>query len=440
MLKLLLGTDWINNRDAILKMISNDIANQQENRILMVPELISHDTERRLCQWAGDTASRYAEVLSFTRLARRVADLVGHSAVECLDNGGRIVAMAAAARMLHSKLKSYAAVETRPEFLSDLIEAIDEFKRCCIAPEDLKSASRNTEGALAQKLEELGLLYEAYEALCQRGKMDPRDQMTWLLEQLEDCSFAQKHVFYIDGFPDFTRQHMAILEHLIRESPLVVVSLNCDRPNATCLAFEKPGDTAAELIQCAKKAAVDVQIQRVEARADNLKPVRELLFQGNIDEMDLQDDVLRVYQTESVHQECTAVAEQIIHLVQNGSRYRDMGIVFSDSTVYQRTLSATFRRCGIPVYLTGTEEVLQKNIISSIIAALDAALSGFEQRDVLRYIKSVLSPVDLETSDDVDNYVLLWNIRGARWTQDWSYHPFGLGAQMNDSAIKSWNS
>ena len=74
MLRLLLGKDWTANRDVILDRISRDVRNGQGNRILMVPELISHDTERRLCAAAGDTASRYAEVLSFSRLARRVAE------------------------------------------------------------------------------------------------------------------------------------------------------------------------------------------------------------------------------------------------------------------------------------------------------------------------------------------------------------------------------
>ena len=73
MLHLLLGTDWTANRDELLRRISCDVKEQKGNRILMVPELISHETERLLCAWAGDTASRYAEVLSFTRLARRVA-------------------------------------------------------------------------------------------------------------------------------------------------------------------------------------------------------------------------------------------------------------------------------------------------------------------------------------------------------------------------------
>ena len=134
MLHILLGKDWTANRDTVLDRISGDVRQRKPGRILIVPELISHDMERRLCVWAGDTASRYAEVLSFTRLARRVCDMVGSAAVECLDNGGRVVAMAAAARQMSSRLKAYAAVETKPEFLTGLIDCIDEFKRCCITP------------------------------------------------------------------------------------------------------------------------------------------------------------------------------------------------------------------------------------------------------------------------------------------------------------------
>lgn len=37
--------------------------------------------------------------------------------------------MAAAAKNLSSRLKAYAAVETKPEFLTGLIDAVDEFKR-----------------------------------------------------------------------------------------------------------------------------------------------------------------------------------------------------------------------------------------------------------------------------------------------------------------------
>ena len=114
MLHLLLGRDWTSNRVEILNRVASDVKCRRGNRILMGPELISHETERRLCTAAGDTASRYAEVLSFTRLANRVTESLSCANMECLDNGGRVVAMASAARQLSSRLKAYASVETRP--------------------------------------------------------------------------------------------------------------------------------------------------------------------------------------------------------------------------------------------------------------------------------------------------------------------------------------
>lgn len=71
MLTLVLGTDWVANTRQVLQMVGEDVARERTGTILLVPELISHEMERRLCMAAGDTASRYAEVLSFTRLARR---------------------------------------------------------------------------------------------------------------------------------------------------------------------------------------------------------------------------------------------------------------------------------------------------------------------------------------------------------------------------------
>lgn len=430
MLTLLLGRDWIANRDMILDMVARDVRNAQGNRILMVPELISHDTERRLCKAAGDTCSRYAEVLSFTRLARRVADSAGHGAQECLDNGGRVVAMAAATRQLHSKLKAYAAVETRPEFLTGLVDAVDEFKRCCITSKDLLEAAAQSEGSFAQKLEELSLILEAYDSLCRRGKRDPRDQMTWLLEQLEAGDFAENHVFYIDGFPDFTRQHFAILLHLIQASPQVLVSLNCDVPGSNMLAFEKAGGTAAELIRNAKEMGVPTEIRYVNSGRSPLGPVRNGLFQGSCTE----EKNLKVMRTDSLQAECWMAADRVRELVGQGYRYRDIDIVCTDIASYKYTLSLVLHRCGIPLYLSGTEEILDKSVISALLSALNAALGGFEQKDVLRYLKSVLSPVDTEVCDRLENYAILWGIRGNHWLNTWENHPVGMGEEWTEAA------
>ena len=59
MLKLLLGRDWTANRTLVLSQIADDVKNGRGGRILMVPELISHDTERGLCAAAGAAMPRF---------------------------------------------------------------------------------------------------------------------------------------------------------------------------------------------------------------------------------------------------------------------------------------------------------------------------------------------------------------------------------------------
>jgi len=433
MLTLLLSTDWTANQSAILNEIAQDIVAQKPGRILIVPELISHDMERRLCLAGGDTTSRFAEVLTFTRLAKRVSDAAGYGAPECLDNGGRLVAMASATRQLHSKLKAYAALETKPEFLAGLLDAVDEFKRCCITAEDLHNASLKSSGSLAQKLEELSLILDAYDSLCARGKRDPRDQMTWLLEQLEDSDFAETHVFYIDGFPDFTRQHAAILKHLMAKSPQVVIGLNCDCIDSVNPAFEKAAQTAGQLLRMAQELDIDSEIKQIDIKNSKLSDVRNSLFLGPIsDNIDLRN-ALRTVRTESVHQECHHAAEEIIRMVQSGCRYRDISVVCTDMQSYSNTLNMVFSRYHIPIYVSGTESILDKTVITTVLSAIDAAMGGFEQSDVIRYLKSSLSPLQMEECDRIENYAIVWNITGSRWCSDWKNHPRGLGVDWTDA-------
>lgn len=431
MLTLITGMDWKANRQKVLHLLSLDIHAEKNNCILMVPELISHQMERQLLKCCGNSASRYAEVLSFTRLADRVAAYSGNKALSCLDGGGRIVAMAAALRQLYSKLKTYAAIETKPEFLSGILEMIDEFKRCAITPADLMDASGKTEGLLAQKLEELSLIMEAYNAVCAQGKRDPRDLMDWLLDQLESTDFAANHTFYFDGFPDYSKQHMDILKHIVSNSANVVISITCDCPGSDTLAFEKAGETAKDILRFVRHNNIPYHVINTSADQSALSVVCNKLYQGDLIQGEAET-YLHVFHTESVQDECNAVVERIYELVSSGSRYRDISIVCTDFNRYAYTLQAAAQRAHIPLYLAGTESVLEKNVIQSVLSALDAALSDFGQKEVFRYMKSILSPLEIHQCDQIENYAILWSVDGGKWLQNWDKHPKGLNVEWTE--------
>ena len=433
MLTILLGTDWIANRNEIMRRIGCDVAMRKGNRLLLVPELISHDTERRLARCAGDTSSRYAQVVSFSRLVRFVSEYCETAPIPCLDKGGRVVAMAAAVRQLNNKLKSYASVLSRPEFYAGLLDAVDEFKRCCISPEDLRLASQRSEGEFAQKLEELALILESYDSVTTRGDRDPRDQMNWLLEQMECCDFAKEHTFYVFGFPDFTRQHAAILEHFVANGKDLVIAFTCEHAGSRAMTCEKAALSALDLISFAKKNGISYTVEPVAPRGDLLFSALGKLYQGSVSPVSGLDAHMELIKTDSAYAECRYAAQKILDLVRAGCRYRDIGVVCADISSYENALHLIFGRSSIPFYRSGMDDVLQKNVFEGIFIALRTALQGFEQQDVCRYMRCMLCDLDLNTCDKLENYAHVWRIYGKRWLEEWTYHPAGLSAQWKDS-------
>ena len=424
MLKLLLGENWRANRDAVLARIAQDVNNQQGGRLLLVPEQASFDYERRLCAAAGPQAGRYAEVVSFTRLARCVFAQTGGGATQALDGGGRLLAMAAAVWQLRPQLKAYGAVGSRPEFLSALVTAVDECKSCCITPEVLRAAGEKTQGALRQKVEELALILEGYAAVC--AGQDPRDRMTRLLDKLEGSNFAREHVIYIDGFTDFTAQELEILAHFLENSPSVTVSLACASPGTEEAGQELAGETAVRLLRLAGG-----QVETVaDPEADTpLGKMRRSLLSGPEPEIDGLAQWAAATRLSSPREECIYAAARLRELAEQGIRYRDMAVVCSDMSTYGPILRQVLRRYNIPAYFAGNEDISAKSAIFTVLSALDAAVEGLEGPGVMGYLKSVLSPLSPAEGDRLENYAIAWRIRRGDWGSPFTRHPRGLGKE-----------
>ena len=68
---------------------------------------------------------------------------------------------------------------------------------------------------------------------------------------------------------------------------------------------------------------------------------------------------------------------------------------------------------------------------------MDAIFSGFEQKEVLRYLRSVLSPMSQEICDQVENHAVIWGISGKAWLAEWTQHPEGLSGKWDDHANRT---
>ena len=211
MLHLLYGPAASGKTDLLMGRIRTAVAARTPGQVLLVPEQYSHEAERALCAACGDSLSLYAEVLSFTGLARRVAAETGAGEAPLLDQGGRLLCMALALGQVTPRLRLFGAAARRPQMQQTLLGAVDELKTACITPDALEKTAARCPGYLGDKLRDLALVLAAYDAVTAQGHADPTDRLTRLAERIPASALGRTGHFYLDGFTDYTRQELAVV-------------------------------------------------------------------------------------------------------------------------------------------------------------------------------------------------------------------------------------
>lgn len=436
MLTLICGSDRLQNSAALIGRICDCARAGTAGQILIVPEQYSHETERALCAAGGDSISRYAEVLSFSRLASRLFSIYGGVCEEYLDKGGRFVSMYLAVSRVRPQLKYYAAISTKSEFLQRLCTAVEEFMSYGLQPEALRTVAEELSGSFAQKLSELSLIYESYLSVCKTGRSDPVTRLTRLEELLRQTDYAADKTIWVDGFSDFTAVELQILTALIKSARGVTLALCAGGAGS---AFQTANETAQSLRRIAARWNVPVVTQQPEGsrpRAAALARWLDGLFAPRFTAESDRPDALLLHSASSAAQECRYAAWRVQKLVREGARYRDICIAISEPARYVPHLRRIFARAGIPAYFAGNADILQKPLFAALLCALDA-ISRFDADAVLRYLKSMLSMLAPEECDRLERYVYTWNIRGSQWCEPWTLHPRGYGVSWDADAEKT---
>ena len=426
MLELIYGPDWRALSRFVESRIVRDAQNGRGSRVLIVPEQYSFEAERALCEAGGDTVSRYAEVLSFSRLAERASASCGGVASPVLDQGGRIMALSAAVDQLRDQLKYFAASAQRADFLLQLLSMVDELKCYCVDSRRLFAVQRELDGALAVKTQELALLLEGYETVCQNGLSDPRDRLQLLLSHIRQRGFGRPLRLYVDGFFGFTALELQILGAFLAQGTDVTVCLCCDDLFSGAQVFAGVRHTARDLMREADRCGTQVRRQAVEAPEGSFSALALSAFsRGSADASGL-----RLYACKQPQEEVEAICADILAHVRAGGRFRDIAVACADPDALRPGLEAAFDRCKIPAFYAGKQPALRAPLLSAVLCAVRAASGRMETEDVMAYLKSDCSPIRQEECDLLENYVFLWDISGERWLDDWTLHPRGFGFAM----------
>jgi len=403
---------------------------QQGNRVLIVPEQFSFEAEKALCEAGGVQISRFAEVLSFSRLAERSLALCGGIAHPVMDQGGRIMALARAVDQVRSRLQFYARSAQRGDFLLQMLSIVDELKSYRIDSARLQEAAGYLEGTLAVKTQELALLLEAYEGVCRHGKQDPRDRLSLLCEHIEKKQFGKELHIYVEGFLGFTAIELEILSKFLSIGVEITIYLCCDGLFEGQQVFSAVRKSAGQLIREADRQGAKIIPHALPVSP---APLRAAALSAFTRQRSEESEALRLYTCAGAQEEVASICADILHHVRSGGRFRDIAIACADEDALLPLLEAEFDRCNIPAFFAGKHPALRTPLLSAVLCALRAAVGQMEREDVLAWLKSDCAPLSATECDILENYVLLWEFSGNQWEREFTLHPRGFGLSMEES-------
>ncbi len=413
-------------RGAVLEEMGRSRA---ERRVLLVPERFSHEVERELCRTLGNAGARGCEVLSFSRLASRLTDLEGGGAAPVLDGGGRMLLLYRAMRLAEGL--GERSVMRKPAFLNDMLTSVEECRQCRVSPEQLRQAAAELDGVQGQKLREIAEVYGLYSALAQRSAADPATRLDRLAEQLKTSRWCEGKEIWVWGFSRFSAQETEILRILAGKAP-VTVAMSLDGAGSDPLFAG-----TERFVRDVERAGIRVERQAVDRPRrvrESLTHLEKNLFAPRILPYDGVGDVVQVT-ADDPRGELEWAAAEILRLVrEEGYRFRDIGLCAREFAPYQGLAESVMSRFGVPVYLSERADVLSKPVLALVTSALAAAGGGYPYEEMFRYLKTGLTGLSEEERDELENYVLTWNIRGSTWNREkpWDMHPGGYGLPFTD--------
>lgn len=427
-LRLIYGRTGTGKSTNIFNEIKENIDNKSKKYII-TPEQFSYSAERNLLSILETKSVIKAEVLTFNRMAERVASEVGGKTETSLTKAGKAMLIYSILEKQKDSLKFLENSENNVELS---MQSIKEFKKHGITEETLQKTIQNIENPLLKtKLIDINSIYSNYEEYIKERFIDDEDILTKLATRLENSKMFINTEIYIDEFSGFTKQEYDIIEKLLKKAKRVTISLSMDNleiGNKETDIFYSNKMSANKLIEIAKDIKVEIEKPIYLEKNYKLKS-QELLhleqniysslprkYVGNIENINL-------FLATNPYSEMEQVAKSIIRLVRDeGLKYNEIAIITKNIDAISGMAKMILEKNEIPVFVDTKEDLAKNPVVKYLLSILEIFSKNWSQEAVISYIKSGFLNLNEEEIYKLENYAIKWGIKGSKWyKEDWVY-------------------
>ena len=417
--------------------------------ILLVPEQATYQMEITLANTPDLGGSLRAQVLSFRRLGWRVFSETGGGQKILIGTIGKRMLLRQILLKHRLQLKAFARSATRPGMADLLAQAIGEFKTYRIVPSVLRKIN-NTDGILKDKLQDLALIYEEFQASFDVKTRDPDDELSVLVEKIPRAHFLKGAKVWVDGFTGFTPQELEVLKTLVCTAQEVIITSPLDPLFLTDCSqderifkvgeefFTGPWHTYQDLKRIVVETGTLLHPPTVLESTKRFKhpwlchlekyffgyPITKMTEYENDAEIP-NGEGIQVFSSTNRRAEVEGVARELRRLVRDeGLRWNEIAIMSRDLTGYHELITQVFTSHGISFFLDHKRSVLHHPLIELVQSISEVVERHWSYEPLFRCLKTDFFPLQRDAIDRLENYVLEHGISGQGWGKNvaWRYH------------------
>jgi ATP-dependent helicase/nuclease subunit B len=427
------------------RLIFNQIKDQLDKNdgrklILLVPEQFTLQSERDLIQSLQLPGIMQVEVLSFDRLAERILDEVGGKTRIMIDEQGRHMVLRRIIDDLAPELTIYQKVSRQDGFVQFVSTFLSELKNYNITIEMLGLVAKDLTDTLGNKLHDIALIYEHFNNYLGTRYLDLDERFNLVLERIHESTFLRNSLIWMDGFTTLTPQQLSIIHKMMQISSQLTCAYTLDLSNK-CRDQELFASTR-RAYDAIERLAFDLQLPQEYIHLSGEPSNRNRSLSHLQREIyayphhGYQGDVsgLGIFAATTIYQEVERAAAEIMRLAREAQlRWRDIVVICSDMDRYGHLIGRSFQEYGIPFFTDNKRDIMTHPLVEYILSLLDMFIKNYRPLDVLRYLKTALTDLQIDEVEILENYAITYGIKGGQWKRE-----FNLGKDQPLEELNLW--
>lgn len=406
--------------------------------LLVVPEQYTLQAEREVIEGLRLPGFFRIEVLSPSRLTRRIFEVGGSDGRVVIDSRGKEIALRRALMECEKHLEYYQSAAGSQGFAEKVSREIATLKDGGETPETcLAAIEEGVESpSLQAKGRDIATIWAAYEKNLSGRFIDGEGVYQSAITRAGECGFFQDAHFFVYGFDVLPHSLCAMTATAAASAHHVTVAMVMDRPDAADGDIYTPARrSVAHLANLLTEAAIPYEWKYLPYTplpgAPAIAHLEQSLFARHAAPYAEKPEGLFLYAAPSIHREAHHAAAEILRLHRQGIPFGEIGVVAGDMAGYSSILHGVFSSYGIPFYLADKTPTATQGLVRFLIYGIRAATKGYRREDVVQCIKSGFAPLSPEEGFALENYALAYGIQGGRWQ-----NPFTRGLPEEIEAME----